>query len=119
MPRLFLALLISSLLCAGVQAQTVRIQSQEVPYRLIDGRQMILRSVLARLFPGIPDGEDRVDLAELIDNPNARILRRNGLIVSVRYYNQGMAAIYGQTQNPGLALVPKRQHQRWPANINP
>ena len=73
------------MLCSAVQAQTVRIQSQEVPYKLVDGKQMIQRSVLAQFFPGFPSGEGRVDLAELIDNPNARILRRNGLIVSVRY----------------------------------
>lgn len=90
--QIFLFLLLTSL-CT---AQTVRIQGKELPYKMVDGQQMISRDVLAEAFPGYPPGEGMVNLAVLIDDPNARIIRRNGLIVSVRYYDRAMAAIYGK-----------------------
>ena len=88
------------LLFSVASAQTVRIQGKEIPYRLVDGKQMISRLELAKVFPDYPEEEGDVDLAELVDNPDARVMRRNGLIVSVRYYNQSMAAIYGPKAAP-------------------
>jgi len=80
-------------------AQTVRIQGKEIPYKLMNGRQMVSREALAEAFPGFPQGEvGSVDLAVLVDDPNARVMKRNGLIVSVRYYNTTMAKMYGQSR---------------------
>lgn len=86
------------LLCAVGSAQTVRIDGQEIPYRMMDGKQMVARSELAKAFPGFPDGQGMVDLQELIKDPNARIMRRNGLIISIRYYNSSMAAMYNRNR---------------------
>lgn len=86
----------------SVSAQTVRIQGKEIPYRIVDGRQMVSQDALAKVFPGYPETEGSIDLAILADNPNARIMRRNGLIVSVRYYNRAMASMWGQS-------APKRE----------
>lgn len=82
------------LLASVALAQTVRIDGKVLPYKLIDGKQMISRALLAKTFPGFPGGEGMVDLAVLANNPNARIMRREGTIISVRYYNSGMAALY-------------------------
>ncbi len=86
------------LMGAWASAQTVRIQGKELPYRLKNGRQWISRALLAEAFPGFADGEGDVDLAVLINDPNARVMRRNGLIVSVRYYDRAMAALYRENK---------------------
>lgn len=91
--RLVMVLILA--FCSPLLAQTVRVQGQEVEYKLLNGKQMVPRKALARIFPGFPqEGSERVDLAVLIDDPNARVMRRNGLIVSVRYYNSDMARMY-------------------------
>jgi uncharacterized protein YkwD len=96
--RTLQCLALALFLVGTAAAQTVRIQGKELPYRLMDGKQMISREILAKAFPGFPEGEGSVDLAVLIDDPNARVLRRNGLIVSVRYYDKSMAALYGDSR---------------------
>lgn len=87
-------------LALGACAQTVKIQGQDLPYRLVEGRQMISRALLARAFPGFRGGEGEVDLAELLTDPDARIVKRDGVIVSVRYYNDAMAAFYEASREP-------------------
>jgi hypothetical protein len=53
---------------------------------------MVSRAQLAEAFPGFPNGKGEVDLAELIKDPNARVMRRDGLIVSVRILLAGANA---------------------------
>lgn len=90
---------LSFFLLSGLcSAQTVTIQGAELPYTLVDGKQMVSREALARTFPGLEPGEALIDLAELIKVPNARILKRNGLIVSIRYQDAAMAAIFGESK---------------------
>ena len=85
MKRILLVLVF--LLTLPALAQTVRINGKEVPYRLVDGKQMVERQALSEAFPGYPAGEGRVDLAEIAKNPKARVMRRDGRIVSIRYYD--------------------------------
>lgn len=83
------------LLTAVSLAQTVRIQGKELDYRLVDGKQMVSAEQLSEAFPGFESDQEWVDLNQLCRDPNARVLRRNGLIVSVRYYSDAMARLYG------------------------
>lgn len=95
-------LLLVLFLAAPSLAQTVRIQGQEVPYTLVDGKQMVSREALAKVFPGFPqEGAESVELAALMNDPNARIMKRNGLIVSVRYYSSDMARFYARAGEKG------------------
>lgn len=92
-----LSALMASLLAFPALGQTVRIQGQEIPYKLVDGKQLVSRKALAEVFPGFPlDGSQEVDLARLMDDPNARVMKRNGLIISVRYYSSNMARLYSR-----------------------
>lgn len=100
MRRCFLILNLFVWLCVAGLAQTVKIQGQELPYRFIDGRQMVSRALLAKAFPGFPDGKGEVDLGELAKDPQARVMKREGLIVSIRYYNDAMAALYEASREP-------------------
>jgi len=100
MGRASLTFLLLVLLTADGSAQTVKIQGQDLPYRLVNGRQMISRALLARAFPGFPVGTGEVDLSELLTDPQARIVKRDGVIVSVRYYNDAMAALYESSREP-------------------
>ena len=106
---------IALVLCLGLaaSAQTVRIQGQELSYRIVDGHQMVSRALLAKAFPGIAAGQGEVDLAELARDPNARVLKRDGLVVSIRYYDTAMAAFYQATRQPGpeLAANPGKSQQ--------
>ncbi len=108
MMRALFASILFLMLVTGAWAQTVRIDGQEIPYRMVEGKQMVSRSDLAQAFPGFPDGEGMVDLQELIKDPNARIMRRNGLIISIRYYNSNMAAMYNRNRpapDPNRAAI--------------
>lgn len=90
-----LAIALTLALFSPLLAQTVKVQGQDVEYKLLNGRQMVPRKPLAKIFPGFPqEGSETVDLAVLLDDPNARVMRRNGLIVSVRYYSSNMARMY-------------------------
>jgi uncharacterized protein YkwD len=88
-------------------AQTVRVQGKEFPYKMVDGKQMVARSDLAQVFPDVEDGEGLLDLAQFVKNPQARVLRRNGLIVSLRFHDPRLAAMYASEprakprSNPG------------------
>lgn len=103
MSRFLVAVIFFSLLgtCPAL-AQTVRIQGKEVPYRVVDGVRVVRAQDLKDAFPGYAQKEGWVSLQELASSPNARVVRRNGQIVSVRYYDQAMQAIYGEGK-------PKRQ----------
>lgn len=85
-------------------AQTVRIDGVDIPYLLVDGQQVVERQALAEAFPGFPGGEGSVNLSELVTHPKARVVRRDGLIVSVRYYDQKLGQIY-QSMKPTPATV--------------
>lgn len=99
-------------LAGAVLAQSVKIEGQDLPYRLVNGKQMISRALLAKAFPGFQDGKGEVDLAELLSDGNARVVRRDGLIVSVRYYDSAMSAWYNSMRQTaarpaaGAAVVP-------------
>ena len=88
-----LALLIL-FLSASCVAQTVRVQGKEFSYKMVDGKQMVARSDLAQVFPEVEDGEGLLDLEEFVNNPQARVMRRNGLIVSLRFHDPRLAAMY-------------------------
>lgn len=93
------------LLTGLCSAQTVTIQGLELPFTLVDGKQMVSRKALAQVFPSLDPGQGLIDLAELLTVPNARILRRNGLIVSVRYQDAAMAAIFGDSKRDSEPLA--------------
>jgi uncharacterized protein YkwD len=103
-PRCFVILKLIVLLSLVASAQTVRIQGQDLPYRLVEGRQMISRALLAQAFPGFADGQGEVDLMELVKDPQARVLKREGVIVSVRFYSDAMAALYEASRKPASEL---------------
>jgi uncharacterized protein YkwD len=105
LPRCSVILKLIVLLSLVASAQTVRIQGQDLPYHLVDGRQMISRALLAQAFPGFADGQGEVDLRELINDPQARVLKREGVIVSVRYYSDAMAALYEASRKPASELA--------------
>ena len=96
------AIFLSTALCS---AQTVTIQGSELPFTLVEGRQMVSREALAPIFPGLDTGEGLMDLAELLKVPTARILKRNGLIVSVRYQDAAMAAIFGESKRDAATVA--------------
>lgn len=104
--RRLLLLLIA--LTVQVQAQTVRVDGKNLDYRLVEGRQMVERSVLAQAFPGFPAGEGLVDLEELASDPKARVIRRDGRIVSIRYYDPRWASFY---EKPAHLVEKEKQSQ--------
>lgn len=95
---MFRLLLLWICLSAVAGAQSVRVQGEELSYKLVEGRQMVARSDLARVFPQVQDGEGFLDLEEFTQSPLARVLRRNGLIVSLRFHDPKLAALYAAEQ---------------------
>ncbi|MBI3930073.1 MAG: CAP domain-containing protein [Armatimonadetes bacterium] len=86
-------------------AETVLIDGVEIPYRLVENCQSVDRSTLARAFPRFSDGQDTVDLEELARLPHARVTRRDGRIVSIRYYDRSRQQIY-ELSKPAPRPVP-------------
>lgn len=94
-------LLLVLLLCSPVWAQTLVIQDHEVPYTLVDGRQLVKRADLGAVFPEMANQEGTVDVAILADHPDARVTKRDGLILRIKYYNAAQAAIYEGVRKEG------------------
>lgn len=78
--------------------QTVRIQGNEVPVVVVEGKTMIEASELGRVFPEFDGQQGLVDLEQLAKLPTARLLRRDGRIVSVRYYDDRMQSHYERSR---------------------
>jgi uncharacterized protein YkwD len=110
MRTLIFVFLMLSLSAVGA-AQTVRVQGKEFSYKMVDGKQMVARRDLAQVFPEVEDGEGMLDLEEFVSNPQARVMRRNGLIVSLRFHDPRLAAMYASEPrakprpNPGEQQV--------------
>lgn len=84
-------------------AQTVRIQGKEVPCVTVDGRLMVEAKELGRVFPEFENQEGLIDLERLSTIQTARLVRRDGRIVSVRYYDSRMQAIYERSREASRA----------------
>lgn len=95
---LFVFVFFSLLVTCPALAQTVRIQGQEVTCQVVDGKQMVRAQDLKDAFPAYAQKEGWVSLEKLASSPNARVVRRNGQIVSVRYYDRAMQAMYGESK---------------------
>jgi uncharacterized protein YkwD len=106
---LLLCLCLFVCLAASSVAQTVRVQGQEFSYKMVDGKQMVARSDLSQVFPDVEDGEGFLDLERFVENPQARVLRRNGLIVSLRFHDPRLAAMYASEPKAQPRLNPDEQ----------
>ncbi|MBI3929525.1 MAG: hypothetical protein HY319_28545 [Armatimonadetes bacterium] len=79
---------------AGAQ-QMLRLQNEDVEIKTVEGRQVLRVEDVARVFPGVnTEGLEYIELQRLIDHPHARVTRRDGIITSVRFYNQSMGEIW-------------------------
>lgn len=89
-------LLVLLLLSAPVLAQTLFIDGHEVPYRLVDGKQVVKKGDLVKIFPKMADQDpdETLEVSRLAEHPDARVTKRDGLVTRIKYYNSAAAAIY-------------------------
>lgn len=87
-------LLLLLLLTGAAWAQTLFVDGHEIPYRMVDGKQMVKKADLAKVFPKLAEEEGMVDVASLADHPDARVTKRDGIVTRIKYYNSAAATIY-------------------------
>ena len=89
-------LLILLLLSAPVLGKTLFIDGHEVPYKMVEGKQVIRKGDLVEIFPKMAeeDPDETVEVSRLAQHPDARVTKRDGLVTRIKYYNSAAAAIY-------------------------